>query len=237
MNRLNTRPEAGTEIAVPSTRRGFLRSSTLAGLMAAPLVGLLASDASAVFTGDASEASRRKAKIAQDFKSIQSHENAHVAFLKKALGGAARPKPNFKNLEASSYANFITLSQAFENTGVGAYLGAAPYIKNTAYLSAAASIMTVEARHAGFLNDTNEALLTYATQNGGGDPAFDKPLTDRDVRPIISPYVADLNGGPAVDYAFLTSDNNDIRILNYALALEYLEAEFYNINVPKFFPA
>ena len=24
-------------------------------------------------------------------------------------------------------------------------------------------------------------------------------------------------------------------ILNYALALEYLEAEFYNVNVPKFY--
>ena len=29
---------------------------------------------------------------------------------------------------------------------------------------------------------------------------------------------------------------NDIAILNFALALELLELDFYNINVPKFFP-
>lgn len=223
--------------SAPSTsRRGFLRSSTVTGLLALPIAGAFVSNARGVFDGDADEADRRKAKIRSDFKSIQSHENAHVSFLRTALGSAARPKPTFKGLETNTYAEFVAVSQTLENTGVGAYLGAAPYINSSAYLAAAASIATVEARHAGFLNDTNEALLTFATQNGSGDPAFDKPLTDGQIRSAVGPFIASLNGGPAVDYAFLRSNNNDLRILNFALALEYLEAEFYNINVPKFFP-
>ena len=66
--------------------------------------------------------------IRDQVRSVQRHENAHVAFLVTALGSSARPKLTFKNLRASNQHNFLTLGWTFENVGVGAYLGAAPAI-------------------------------------------------------------------------------------------------------------
>jgi hypothetical protein len=94
------------------------------------------------------------------FRDIQRHENAHVAFLLSALGSSARPKPTFQNLLQSNLQAFFLVSQALENTGVGAYLGAAPYIFSPEYLAAAGSIGFIEARHAGWLNSLVDVPIT-----------------------------------------------------------------------------
>ncbi len=73
---------------------------------------------------------------ARNFEEIKNDEDVHVTFLVKALGASARPMPTFQNLQATTYKQFAALSQAFENTGVGAYLGALPYIFEQAYVSA-----------------------------------------------------------------------------------------------------
>ncbi len=169
------------------------------------------------------------------FKAIQDDENAHVAFLVNALGAAARPKPNFKNLLQPDLRSFVTTSNALENTGCGAYTGAAPIIFNRGYLGAAASIALIEARHAGYLNVLINNLSTINVF--GAEEDFEMALTQQQVINLAGPFIADLNGGPALAFNTTPSRTNDIAILNFALALEYLEAEYYNINVPKFFPA
>jgi len=77
-------------------------------------------------------------------------EAAHVSFLKKALGKKAvkSPKFNFQGTTTDP-TKFGATAYVLENTGVHAYLGQAGNIKNPEYLLAAASIVTVEARHAG----------------------------------------------------------------------------------------
>lgn len=158
------------------------------------------------------------------FIQIQQHENAHVDFLKNALKDKARPKPTFKGLEQMSITAFAATAKTFENVGVGAYLMAAPAISSKEYLAAAGSILTIEARHAGFLD-----VLLGADISPTG--AFDKPIAQPDIVTAVSPFVASLNGGSDPS-GKLASDTD---ILNFALLLEYLEAEFYNTNVPKFY--
>ena len=77
-------------------------------------------------------------------------ERAHVAFLKKALGHKAvkEPKFNFHGIPGDPK-KFAATAYVLENTGVHAYLGQAGNIKTPAYLLAAASIVTIEARHSG----------------------------------------------------------------------------------------
>lgn len=208
------------------SRRSFW--SRLAGVAAIPTL-LLPAFGSIAHAGYGTQpVSKRDKGVRAVLRSIQQHENDHVDFLVTALGDLARPKPTFQGLNAGTYGNFINLTQAFENTGVGAYLGAAPIINSPEYLAAAGSIMTVEARHAGWVNVYLNDTITQ------GDASFEQPLTAAQVLAAVSPYVADLNGGPDLTYSDTPSDENDIAILNFALALEYLEAEFYNINVPKY---
>lgn len=203
---------------VTSSRRAFLGRSLASVAVVVPASLLVSQTASA-----ASKAALNLSP-AQAFQEIRRDEDAHVSFLKEALGSAARPKPSFKNLKQSDVDNFVNLSQVFENVGVGAYLMAAPAISNKSTLAAAGSILTIEARHAGYLN----ALTGMPLSTNG---AFDKPISQAQIVKDVSPFIASLNGGPDPSKP-LTSD---VDILNFALLLEYLEATFYDINVPKFY--
>lgn len=158
------------------------------------------------------------------FRSIQAHENAHVSYLVAALGAKARPKPTFTDLRQRNLRDFARVAQALENTGVGAYLGAAPFITNKDILKAAGSILTIEARHAGAVN---ALLIDPVSPN---DASFDQPLGPLQVMAAAGGFFTSLNGGWQLSYSNVLSELNDLKILNFALALEYLEAEFYNVN-------
>lgn len=223
--------------SAPVSRRTMLRRSAAVAAVAAPM-GLLAACGGTAATkavtskGGPTILAARRASVetprtsypAAPFQEIMQDEDAHVQFLQGALGSAARPKPTFKGLDASNISTFVTLSRTFENVGVGAYLFGASAISDKNTLLKAATILTVEARHAGFLDEvTGQAL----SPNG----AFDKPLSQSDIVNAVSPFIASLNGGPDPSGAL----KSDTDILNFALLLEFLEATFYDMNVPKFF--
>jgi hypothetical protein len=224
-----------SDLGNEQSRRLFLRRSASIALMGSTAAILLASATPARAVATSGSAKRNYRDQGSNFQSIQAHENAHVAFLVSALGSDARPMPTFQGLEQKNIVDFVTLAQALENTGVGAYLGAAPIIKNRDYLAAAGSIGFIEARHAGYLNVLVEDPTTGNILDLSSDNDFETPLTAAQVVDNASPFIADLNGGPPLSFSSTPSKKNDIDILNFALALEFLEAEFYNINVPKFF--
>ncbi len=90
------------------------------------------------------------------FRTLQIHENGHVKFLLATLGDAAAPKPDFDFTAGGALPNpfkdyevFKILAQGFEDTGVRAYKGQLKALKPyDVYLTAAATIHSVEARHA-----------------------------------------------------------------------------------------
>ncbi|WP_207229323.1 ferritin-like domain-containing protein [Ktedonosporobacter rubrisoli] len=220
-----------------ASRRTFLFRS-LAGVGIAAPLGLLVSCAQPgasvsetapgahnLTTPTSTATQNMTAQVKKYFTEIMDDENAHVTFIKDAIskaGATARPKPTFKDLQQPDMKSFAKLAQTFENLGVGAYLGAASSISNKQILEAAGSILTVEARHAGFLNALENSNLS---PNG----SFDKPISQSDIVKAVSPYISNLNGGKDPSQSLRSDDD----ILNFALLLEYLEAEFYNTNVPK----
>ncbi len=122
---------------------------------------------------------------------LAKQEETHVNFLRAALGKNAVARPAidigtaFNTAAAAagigpafdpyaSDANFLLGAFVFEDVGVTAYHGAAPYIRNTTYLSAAAGILGVEAYHAGAIR----ALLLDRAQSAASLITLAQKISD-----------------------------------------------------------
>jgi rubrerythrin len=136
------------------------------------------------FYEEAKQRVKASGELKQLLPLLASDEKQHVEALEgtiKKLGGKPVAKPKF-NFEYDSTAEFLKLAEALENTGVGAYNGAAPAIKAKEVLAAAGSIVQVEARHA----------AAIALQNGQepSPSAFDAPLSEKQVLKAVEPFLA-----------------------------------------------
>lgn len=119
-------------------------------------------------------------KLAKQFaEEEQEHVNALKGTVKK-LGGTPATKPVF-DFGVTDEASFLKLAQTLEDTGVYAYNGAGPAIKNKDLLAAAGSIVQIEARHAAAIRLVNKA-------NPAPD-AFDKTLTKDQVLAAVKPLI------------------------------------------------
>jgi len=86
---------------------------------------------------------------------IRDHEIAHREFFKAALGTAAIPalEVDFSAINFGSRDSVLGTAKAFEDLGVSAYNGAGQLIVSADYLLLAGKIVSVEARHAGYIRD------------------------------------------------------------------------------------
>lgn len=143
------------------------------------------------------------AEIAQD-------ELHHVQLLRSALGKSAADQPalDLKNSFAflgnaigvpnfdpfASPTNFLLGAFIFEDVGVTAYHGGAPFIKSRAYLDAAAGILAVEAYHAGLIR----TFLTAADYNAGNTTFTDLANKISGVRDSVDGTKSDPTGVPSL---------------------------------------
>jgi hypothetical protein len=102
---------------------------------------------------------------------VGAHERAHVAFLRKALGGKARkaPKLDFGN-DTTSPARFTDAALKLEDLAVAGYNAQAPNLTKPT-LAAAAKIVSVEARHAAWIR----AIAGVTPAPDASEPALPAP--------------------------------------------------------------
>lgn len=120
-------------------------------------------------------------------QSISNDETAHVNFLKQtitALGATPVAKPPFDftagglfNNVFTDYTTFLTIAQAFEDTGVRAYKGQVGNLKsNPDVLTAALRIHSVEARHAAEIHLLRGVKAYIVLKSGGIPTAVTDPV-------------------------------------------------------------
>lgn len=145
---------------------------------------------------------------------ITTDEGTHVGLLRNALGAQAVAKPAI-DLSAGGTFDFTTmkvwpqLARAFEDTGVSAYVGAAPLVSSKEILATAAALLGMETYHAGAIRllvaqmgiaTTPTDSLDVVPPPSGTDYFCDRnalaiPRTTAQVISIVTPFFPQgLNG-------------------------------------------
>ncbi|KAF7331654.1 hypothetical protein MKEN_00045100 [Mycena kentingensis (nom. inval.)] len=136
---------------------------------------------------------------------IQADEAAHTDFIQQALkdNGA---EPLVCDFDFSSVltdvATMAAVARKVEMVGVSAYLGGATLIDDTIFLDAAASILSIEARH--------QTVLNLMSGTGSAIPqAFDIPLRPEEILAIAGGFIkapCDLGITPAKTLTVTTAN-------------------------------
>ena len=118
---------------------------------------------------------------------VRDHELAHVEYLKTALGSAARDKPRFDFKDTTSDPDkFRATAVVLEDTGVAAYNGQGPRLRKPT-LAAAATIVSVEARHAAWIRRiVGKPDYDGRAANYPAPASFDAALTKQQVEDRVA---------------------------------------------------
>ncbi|WP_326951313.1 ferritin-like domain-containing protein [Amycolatopsis sp. NBC_01307] len=149
-------------------------------------------------------------------KQIQSDEESHVTTLTatiKKLGGTPveAPMVNF-GAAFDNRMSFLTASHTFENVGVGAYLGAAGFVKDKTILQAAAGIFGVEARHAAIVGNLLGLPAKGGVFMGNTETPKDKATVLAAVAPFLVATPTVPKGAPAMGAGGASDDQTGVAL-------------------------
>lgn len=141
-------------------------------------LALLLEHMEADFFTEASVSAKLTGELLEFTDIVRGHERAHVAFLRDALGRKARKRPTFDfGAATQSPAAFTAAAVALQDLMVAAYNGQAANLTKGA-LESAAKIVSVEARHAGWIR-------AIAERNPAPEPT-DTPRTAAQVTAAVN---------------------------------------------------
>jgi hypothetical protein len=227
----NNTPGGAPESA--RSRRSFLLRALGGSALAVPALGLVSAPRAA-----AAPNKKLTGFPATLLQEIMKDEAAHVKVIQSLLDDEDNPLPvpirkapnlDMAELTQPNLQAFLETAAAFENTGSGLYHGALENITQTdEYFPIAAGLASVESRHASWLNSMlGESLVPDSV-------AVEAPINQNTTLSRVAPFVTDPRSTfPSFDTTTV-SDANNFAILDFVLFLEYIEAAFYAVNVPRF---
>lgn len=143
--------------------------------------GLLIERLQAAFYAEALHRGHLTGEARQFAQVVGAEEQAHVKYLSAALGSSAGPSPRFRFGDSvTDPARFLATAISLEETGLGVYNGQAVSLTPKT-LAAAARVVSVEARHAG-----------WARALAGKDPApvaVDVPISVARANQTFKPFI------------------------------------------------
>jgi rubrerythrin len=128
---------------------------------------------------------RIKGDVQSRLRVVRDHEETHVDTLRSIISdrGGDPVEEACYDFGYDTVSEFLGIAAVLENTGVSAYDGAISLIEAEELLTAGATIATVEARHASYLNILN-----------GDSPfpdAFDEPKSPSEVLDAAGGFIVD----------------------------------------------
>jgi hypothetical protein len=123
------------------------------------------------------------ADVYANVQKLSYDESTHVSFLTTALkaAGATPVAECTYAFGVTDVKSFLATASILEGVGVSAYLGAAASIMEKAYLTAAGSILTVEARHVSYVRN--------AIKEAPFPQPFDAPLSLDEVYSLAVQFI------------------------------------------------
>jgi hypothetical protein len=233
MSNMHTGETRDHNAAATPSRRGFLSRAAGISAVAVPALTLITSKKSRAETGG-----KLTGLNAELINEIMNDEDQHVPIIQNLLNDPDNPLPipirqppnfNMKRLRQPNLQAFLETAAGFENTGSGLYHGALLNITQTQeYFPTAAGLAAVESRHASWLNSMLKESLV---------PDFvpvEAPIPQGIVLARVAEFVTDPRSTfPSFDTT-VSTDANNFFVLDFVLFLEYIESQFYDINVPLF---